>query len=187
MYQTRILPVAEPNALGQFQPSSSSASSSTPANLNHWDAADPSVPGMDALTTAAQHIRTTDIPVGFPTETVYGLGADATRSGAVRGIFTVKGRPSDNPLIVHVCDLDMLRGLIAGGGKETETIPSIYLPLIERFWPGPLTILLPVPSPSLPPAEAPKWTLAPEVTAGLATFGARLPASPLTRDRKSVV
>lgn len=176
MYQTRILPVAEPNALGQFQPSSSSASSSTPANLNHWDAADPSVPGMDALTTAAQHIRTTDIPVGFPTETVYGLGADATRSGAVRGIFTVKGRPSDNPLIVHVCDLDMLRGLIAGGGKETETIPSIYLPLIERFWPGPLTILLPVPSPSLPPAEAPKWTLAPEVTAGLATFGARLPA-----------
>ncbi|EPE05790.1 translation initiation protein sua5 [Ophiostoma piceae UAMH 11346] len=178
MYQTRILPVLEPDSLGQFQTSFPSASSS----LNHWKAAAPSAPGMDALTTAADHIRNTDTPVGFPTETVYGLGADATRSGAVRGIFTVKGRPSDNPLIVHVCDLEMLRGLIAGSEESgKETIPAIYLPLIERFWPGPLTILLPVPSASLPPSTAPKWTLAPEVTAGLATFGARLPASPLTR------
>ncbi len=47
--------------------------------------------------------------MAFPTETVYGLGADATRSGAVKGIYTAKARPSDNPLIVHVCDLTMLR------------------------------------------------------------------------------
>ena len=181
MYQTRILPVLEPDALGQFQiPSSSASSPASP--INHWDAAPPSVPGMDALATAADRIRNTDTPVGFPTETVYGLGADATRSGAVRGIFTVKGRPSDNPLIVHVCDLEMLRGLVAGSEESgKETIPAVYLPLIERFWPGPLTILLPVPPASLPPSTAPKWTLAPEVTAGLPTFGARLPASPLTR------
>lgn len=107
------------------------------------------------------------------------MGADATRTGAVRGIFSVKGRPSDNPLIVHVCDLDMLRGLL-GGPESGNDLPAIYRPLVDKFWPGPLTILLPVPG-SSSDADAPKWTLAPEVTAGLPTFGARLPASPLTR------
>ncbi|CAK7204063.1 hypothetical protein SEUCBS139899_006814 [Sporothrix eucalyptigena] len=165
MYETRILPVSDPDSLGRFRLSTSTSSSAS--SLDHWDAAE-SAPGLDALVTAANHIRKTDVPVGFPTETVYGLGADATRSGAVRGIFSVKGRPSDNPLIVHVCDLDMLRELC---GTE---LPDIYRPLVERFWPGPLTILLPVPQTS-------KYTLAPEVTAGLPTFGARLPASPLTR------
>lgn len=179
MYKTRILPVLEPDSLGRFRPlptSTASASSqqSPASSLDHWDAAE-SAPGLDALVTAADHIRNTDIPVGFPTETVYGLGADATRSGAVRGIFSVKGRPSDNPLIVHVCDLDMLRDLL-GDASSGNDLPAIYRPLVERFWPGPLTILLPVPSDA-----APKWTLAPEVTAGLPTFGARLPASPLTR------
>ncbi|CAK7220573.1 hypothetical protein SCUCBS95973_004204 [Sporothrix curviconia] len=167
MYKTRILPVPDPDSLGRFRPPTSTSSSSAASPLDHWDAAE-SAPGLDALVTAAGHIRNTDVPVGFPTETVYGLGADATRSGAVRGIFSVKGRPSDNPLIVHVCDLDMLRELC-----NTE-LPAIYRPLVEKFWPGPLTILLPVP-------EAAKYTLAPEVTAGLSTFGARLPASPLTR------
>ncbi|KAL1894735.1 hypothetical protein Sste5346_005710 [Sporothrix stenoceras] len=181
MYTTRILPVPDPDSLGRFRPlpapSSTTISSSPQSVLDHWDAAE-SAPGLEALVTAADHIRTTDVPVGFPTETVYGLGADATRTDAVRGIFSVKGRPSDNPLIVHVCDLDMLRGLL-GDGKN---LPDIYRPLVERFWPGPLTILLPVPSSdSSDAAGAPKWTLAPEVTAGLPTFGARLPASPLTR------
>ncbi|CAK7567452.1 MAG: hypothetical protein SEPTF4163_005417 [Sporothrix epigloea] len=165
MLKTRILPVSGPDSLGRFRAPISN--SSTASALDHWDVAE-SAPGLDALMTAADHIRNTDVPVGFPTETVYGLGADATRSDAVRGIFTVKGRPLDNPLIVHVCDLDMLRKLC-----DTE-LPAIYRPLIERFWPGPLTILLPVP-------KTAKYTLAPEVTAGLSTFGARLPASPLTR------
>ncbi|KIH88359.1 tRNA threonylcarbamoyladenosine biosynthesis protein [Sporothrix brasiliensis 5110] len=182
MYTTRILPVPDPDSLGRFRPlptSATPASSLQPpaSSLDHWEAAE-SAPGLDALVTAADHIRNTDIPVGFPTETVYGLGADATRSGAVRGIYSVKGRPSDNPLIVHVCDLDMLRGLLGrdASGNDRD-LPAVYRPLVQRYWPGPLTILLPVPS----AADAPKWTLAPEVTTGLPTFGARLPASPLTR------
>ncbi|CAK7242990.1 MAG: hypothetical protein STHCBS139747_004496 [Sporothrix thermara] len=165
MYKTRILPVPDPDSLGRFRPSTSTSPAAS--SLDHWDAAE-SAPGLDALVIAADHIRNTDVPVGFPTETVYGLGADATRSSAVRGIYSVKGRPSDNPLIVHVCDLDMLRQVC------NAELPAIYRPLVERFWPGPLTILLPVPATA-------KYTLAPEVTAGLPTFGARLPASPLTR------
>jgi len=145
------------------------------------------------LRTAAKSIRESDIPVAFPTETVYGLGADATRSSAVRGIYEAKQRPSDNPLIVHVCCLEQLRGLLQPsrlkngyrpsqptelertfGAKRDikryppDRIPEIYRPLIRRFWPGPLTIILPNPEDSV---------LAPEVTAGLPTFGARMPNS----------
>lgn len=129
----------------------------------------------ESLKKAAEELRGTDIPVAFPTETVYGLGADATRSSAVKAIFAAKGRPADNPLIVHVHSLPQLRALLSGvkeslNGDTTEVdiIPSIYKPLIERFWPGPLTIILPAP---------PKSVLAPEVTAGLSTFGARMPRS----------
>ncbi|KAL2756315.1 hypothetical protein ACRALDRAFT_2076902, partial [Sodiomyces alcalophilus JCM 7366] len=153
--------------------------------LGKWQVStDPdSSPSMDALREAARELRTSDIPVAFPTETVYGLAADATRSKAVKGIYAAKGRPSDNPLIVHVSDLDMLRRFLQprgddGHGKpssssspsSSDPIPAIYKPLIDRFWPGPLTILLPNPSPS---------KLAPEVSAGLPTFGARMPDSPL--------
>ncbi|KAH8841933.1 hypothetical protein MCOR27_006524 [Pyricularia oryzae] len=172
-----------------------------PHRLDSWEVpAESQHPAIGALRRAADYLGSSDIPVGFPTETVYGLGADATRSAAVRGIYAAKGRPSDNPLIVHVCDLDMLRALLSpacdsGNGTNSQAvseeaaepattangmsnsktsiddpIPSIYLPLMERFWPGPLTILLPNPQPS---------RLAPEVTAGLPTFGARMPASPL--------
>ena len=124
-----------------------------------------------SLKRAAEEIVNTDTPVAFPTETVYGLGADATRSSAVKAIFAAKGRPSDNPLIVHVHSLPQLRELLSDKGKSqrgSDPIPAIYKPLIERFWPGPLTIILPVPE---------KTTLAPEVTAGLSTFGARMPRS----------
>lgn len=126
------------------------------------------------LREAARYLLETDTPVAFPTETVYGLGADARRSGAVKGIYAAKGRPSDNPLIVHVCDLQMLRELLTPAGEgqppAQDPIPEIYKPLIERFWPGPLTILLPSPQPA---------RLAPEVTAGLPAFGARMPDSAL--------
>lgn len=129
---------------------------------------------LQPLQEAAKALREGDIPVGFPTETVYGLGADATRSDTVKGIYKAKGRPSDNPLIIHVCDLTMLRSLLAqpegANGNMEDPIPAIYKPLIKKFWPGPLTILLPNPKPS---------KLAPEVTAGLPTFGARMPDSPL--------
>jgi L-threonylcarbamoyladenylate synthase len=128
------------------------------------------------LKAAARDLVDTDIPVAFPTETVYGLGADATRSAAVREIFACKGRPADNPLIVHVHSLPQLRALLSGKLEATgdgkidgkDPIPEIYRPVIERFWPGPVTLILPTPENSI---------LAPEVTAGLSTFGARMPRS----------
>jgi L-threonylcarbamoyladenylate synthase len=163
--RTRILPV-NTSDLGKFNDRQ---------NLDTWELPlDQS--SLAPLREAAVHLRESNIPVGFPTETVYGLGADATRSDAVKGIYKAKGRPSDNPLIIHVCDLTMLRGLITpcwqanGISKSADPIPAIYRPLIARFWPGPLTILLPNPQPS---------KLAPEVTAGLPTFGARMPDSSL--------
>lgn len=181
--KTRILKVPQGKDPGQF---------TSPDSLDTWEVSqDPSVQDtIEPLREAATLLQQSDIPVAFPTETVYGLGADATRSGAVKGIYAAKGRPSDNPLIVHVCDLDMLRRLLqpgsSGGGVSNGTngtnapngldhhdpIPPIYRPLLRRFWPGPLTVLLPNPAGS---------ALAPEVTAGLPTFGARMPASALAR------
>lgn len=165
LLRTRILPV-NTNDLGNFKDRQT---------LETWE-----LPGdqssLEPLREAALHLRKSNIPVGFPTETVYGLGADATRSDAVKGIYKAKGRPSDNPLIIHVCDLTMLRSLVKPSGQvngnveSTDPIPAIYTPLIKEFWPGPLTILLPNPQPS---------KLAPEVTAGLPTFGARMTDSPL--------
>ena len=130
-------------------------------------------PDAAYLAQAALLLRTTDTPVAFATETVYGLGADATRSSAVLGIYKAKQRPSDNPLIVHVSSLNQLRRLLKSQDHESpseDPIPAIYRPLIARFWPGPLTILLPLPNPS---------TLAPQVNASLPTFAARMPSSRL--------
>ncbi|POR39730.1 Threonylcarbamoyl-AMP synthase [Tolypocladium paradoxum] len=141
------------------------------ARLDEWRIRPDAREAIAALEAAARHLRTRDTPVAFPTETVYGLGADATRSRSVKGIYAAKGRPSDNPLIVHVSDLHMLRGLLGSkDGGHHDGIPARYKPLMERFWPGPLTILLPNPDPS---------PLAPEVTAGLDSFGVRMPSSPL--------
>ncbi|KAL2807640.1 telomere recombination-domain-containing protein [Aspergillus granulosus] len=150
-------------------------------SLAEWWASEQSqnTPEAAAIAEAANLLQTSDIPVAFPTETVYGLGADATRSDAVQGIYKAKQRPSDNPLIVHIDSLEMLDRLLNpvvnsphGGKTARNIIPAIYKPLIERFWPGPLTILLANPSGSC---------LAPEVTSNLTTFGARMPSSPLAR------
>ena len=130
---------------------------------------------LQNLHIAAQKLREGDVPVAFPTETVYGLGADATRSSAVKGIYKAKQRPADNPLIVHVGSLAQLRKLLYNNqaqNTQNDPIPQVYKPLIHRFWPGPLTIILPNPSDS---------PLASEVTAGLSTFGARMPRNKLAR------
>lgn len=129
------------------------------------------------LLRAADALRTSNFPVAFPTETVYGLGADATRSEPVQGIYLAKQRPADNPLIVHFATLGQLERFLRPNvqpiaGQQTDGIPPVYEPLISKFWPGPLTILLPAPSHSL---------LAKEVTHELRTFGARIPSSPLAR------
>lgn len=99
--------------------------------------------------------------VAFPTETVYGLGADATNSDAVLKIYETKGRPRFNPLIVHVTDLDMAEPLVE------------FSPLARKlagFWPGPLTLVLP---------QKLGNGLSDIVTAGLDTVGIRIPAHPL--------
>ena len=134
-------------------------------------------PDAAHLLEAALRLRDSDLPVAFPTETVYGLGADATRSSAVRGIYNAKQRPSDNPLIVHISSLSQLRNLLisssstaSSSDSPNDPIPQIYHSLISRFWPGPLSILLPLPIPS---------TLAPEVTTSLPTVAVRMPSSPL--------
>jgi L-threonylcarbamoyladenylate synthase len=89
---------------------------------------------VDALATAAQSLREGSL-VAFPTETVYGLGADATNAQAVARIYEVKGRPSDHPIIVHIADLKYLEQWISD-------IPEYAIALAREFWPGPMTLVL---------------------------------------------
>lgn len=105
-------------------------------------------------------------PVAFPTETVYGLGADATNEPAVAGIFAAKGRPSDNPLIAHVSSVQHLERITG------SPLPDIYKSLVNKFFPGALTILLPVPTPS---------HFARNVHPGQQTIGFRIPSSKYAR------
>ncbi len=94
---------------------------------------DPLNPEREAIAKAADIIREGGL-VAFPTETVYGLGADALNPEAVKKVFIAKGRPSDNPIIVHVAELEHLKML-------TDNITPEAKRLIEKFWPGPLTLI----------------------------------------------
>ena len=101
--------------------------------------------------------------VGIPTETVYGLAADARNPEAVRQIFAAKGRPADNPLIVHIAEMQALEQVAA-------VVPPLAVKLAERFWPGPLTMILP------------KRSDVPGITSGgLDTVGIRMPSHPVAR------
>lgn len=102
--------------------------------------------------------------VAFPTETVYGLGADARNGQAVAGIYAAKGRPSFNPLIVHVANLQM--------AQKYAVFDDQALRLAAAFWPGPLTLVLPI---------APGGGLSELVTAGLDTVAIRIPAAPVAQ------
>ena len=99
--------------------------------------------------------------VAFPTETVYGLGADASNADAVARVFAAKGRPPGNPLIVHVAGIDAAR-------RYSRTWPDAADQLARAFWPGPLTLVLP---------KSPAIVLA--VTAGRESVGLRSPDHPL--------
>ncbi len=101
------------------------------------DAADPS-----AIAQAAQRLAGGSL-VGLPTETVYGLGADADNATAVRAIFAAKGRPADHPLIVHLAPGDAPGGWRSAVDHYARDIPPFALRLMEAFWPGPLTLILP--------------------------------------------
>lgn len=106
---------------------------------------------------AAQKIKQGDL-IAFPTETVYGLGADATNEAAVQKVYAAKGRPSDNPLIVHVANFSEVAAFV-------EEIPGVAEKLAQAFWPGPLTLILPIRADSLSAV----------VTGGLATAAFRQP------------
>ena len=118
----------------------------------------PEHPDPAALAEAASILRRGGL-VAFPTETVYGLGADATSPHAVQGIFRAKGRPPDNPLIVHFASAGQLPPLSPAGRR-----------LAASFWPGPLTLIIP----RLP-------AIAPEVSSGLDTLAVRVPDHPVAR------
>jgi L-threonylcarbamoyladenylate synthase len=120
-------------------------------------------PDDEQLNRAAQRIRTGGL-VAFPTETVYGLGANALDGEAVARIYAVKSRPWASPLIVHVADEVMARSV-------TLDWPRVAHVLAQRFWPGPLTLVLKR-APVLPNL----------VTAGLDTVGIRIPSHPLALD-----
>lgn len=113
---------------------------------------------LDKIKEAAMSIKEGNI-VLFPTETVYGIGANALDEKAVNKIFEAKGRASDNPLIVHICDIDMLKDLVKNIGEVEEK-------LIKNFWPGPLTIIF-----------NRKECIPSNVTAGLETVGIRYPSN----------
>jgi L-threonylcarbamoyladenylate synthase len=113
----------------------------------------------EALQEAAAVLRGGGLVV-FPTETVYGLGANALDGKAVLRIFEAKGRPADNPLIVHVAEVS--------GAERVAFVPRLGHLLMERFWPGPLTLVMPA-RPLVPPS----------VTAGLSTVAVRMPAQPV--------
>lgn len=121
------------------------------------DGADPQV-----LADAAQRLAAGGL-VAFPTETVYGLGANADDASAVAGIYAAKGRPADHPLIVHVTDA-------AAVDAYAVDLPAVAQRLIEAFWPGPLTVIL---SRRAGVAEA--------AAAGLPTVGLRSPSHPVAQ------
>lgn len=117
----------------------------------------------ETLLEAGRLIRAGEV-VGFPTETVYGLGGDATNSDAIDKIFKAKGRPGDNPLIVHISDISQIKDVISG------EMPPQAKALADAYWPGPLTMILP---------KGDKISV--RATAGLDSVGVRFPSHPVAQ------
>lgn len=113
------------------------------------------------ITQAANFLQINEV-VAFPTETVYGLGGNAENSEAIAKIFSSKGRPADNPLIVHIADIRQLEAFVT-------SIPNSASLLMEKFWPGPLTIVL----------NKKDGKLSELATAGLSTVAVRMPDHPI--------
>lgn len=116
----------------------------------------------DQIKEAAEQLKAGQL-VAFPTETVFGLGAIATDEAAVSSVFATKGRPKDNPLIVHVSRIEQVADYVA-------EVPEVAAQLMKQFWPGPLTIIFP---------QKP-GVLAPSVTPGQQTVAVRMPDNPET-------
>ncbi len=114
----------------------------------------------DALRSAAEKLRAGGL-VAFPTETVYGLGADATNESAVARIYEVKGRPHDHPVIVHLADINQV-------SEWAHDIPDYAITLARNFWPGPMTLILPR-----------SEKVGDFITGGQESVGIRIPGNPL--------
>jgi L-threonylcarbamoyladenylate synthase len=123
------------------------------------------LPANEAAITAAADCLADGGLVGFPTETVYGLGADATNAQAVARLYQAKGRPAFNPLIAHVADIASARAI--------ARLDRLAEALAEAFWPGPLTLVLP---------KTEDCAVAELATAGLDTVAIRIPAHPVARN-----
>ena len=123
----------------------------------------------EAIARAAELLTAGQL-VAFPTETVYGLGADATNGAAVAAIYATKGRPSFNPLIAHVADVRAARRLVQWNDWAEA--------MATAFWPGPLTLVLPL---------RPDHNVSPLVTAGLDTLAVRVPAKACARELLAAV
>lgn len=114
----------------------------------------------DSIVEAAQLLQQNEV-VAFPTETVYGLGGNAYSDEAIKKIFAAKGRPTDNPLIIHIYSQEQLNEIVA-------SVPKVAKQLIETFWPGPLTLILPKGK-----------QVSERATAGLKTVAVRMPNHPV--------
>jgi L-threonylcarbamoyladenylate synthase len=117
--------------------------------------------GYPQLVQAADFLKNNEV-IAFPTETVYGLGGNAENGEAVAKIFAAKGRPSDNPLIIHIAEIAQLEAFVS-------EVPQTASLLMEKFWPGPLTIVL----------NKKDGKLSEVATAGLSTVAVRMPAHPI--------
>jgi len=120
-------------------------------------------PTEEAINLACELLKNGEV-VGVPTETVYGLAGDSTNSLAIKKIFEAKGRPSDNPLIVHISDMKMLDEIVSSVPKDAKI-------LAENFWPGPLTIIMP---------KGKK--VCDENCAGLDSVGVRMPSNKIAHE-----
>src|SRR3954447_17501552 len=132
-------------------------------NTNYWTV-DKDVDNLESYPQIEQasDLLSKNEVVAFPTETVYGLGGNAKSDEAVEKIFLAKGRPSDNPLIIHIAEGSQLEEFV-------EEIPDKALTLMNHFWPGPLTIIF----------NYKKGTLSGKATAGLQTVAVRMPDHPV--------
>lgn len=117
----------------------------------------------ESINLACELLKKGEI-VGVPTETVYGLAGDARNSSAIKKIFEAKGRPQDNPLIVHIANMEMLNGIVS-------KVPDDAKKLAEKFWPGPLTIIMP---------KGDK--ICDETCAGLDSVGVRMPSNKIAHE-----
>lgn len=173
MYTT-ILPLARRDAAGAADFGISFAekdSGATDEPLQHAAVSYATSGAAENIDRAAAHLRAGEL-VAFPTETVYGLGASALSADAALKIYAAKARPADNPLIVHISDLSMLRRLVPPG----YVLNQVCAALAQTFWPGPLTLLFPIGG-----GDAAAPVVPSVVTCGQPTVGVRIPAHPVAR------